>query len=720
MIANRNDQCPCGSGKKYKKCCLKKEGVVQLNEVKEERFIQQKYSLVEKMSYFFDKNIPFNDFCQLQSEFNQRSSKSIVNMSGSGFFQFWLHFFKRFDNGLRGIEWFYEENKARLSPLERTMAENWTKLRLKLVQAIKIQEKDVLFEDLFTKERFTVPFSKENIAEFLPWYGTLGLLEPFENHFYFNGVSVFKGPEEIYFAEEKIREFINETGLSHEEVLMDYYPEILGVLLANENKRSDEEEPSKMVHEYTLEYKVNDEERLTDFLYDQVDIVVDKWEETEKIVSWIGKWRAYTDNEMNGNVYLGEVDASVLLKSDRLKVTCIEEEKAKQWKEKIKGAGDAVSYLDEFVTSIESPIHVKITNTLVHLDEDTPPYFALYAQNAGLLDIDVPIPRFDQYTIRELAKMGRKEAETWLRQTECSLYRLVMQQFGKVDVTADFNTIRKELGLPLSPFVTGGEGRVSSIESIPPLHTRPPRVHNEDIPYYEDLGFTPDTIDHFYTKDLIAFYKEKTAGKGEGTVRKYRNSLFDLREILEYDAPASWEECGYAFWERLLTKDFFDFNGVVSKSRLKDFLSTIKAFTKWVDQKQKTKIAKHVAAVIQETEQQIIQSVEFWNAYVPYTLNSSYHQPLFQMAQTIKKAVKGYDELIEGYFQIIKLNNQSIRVVSLGASQNQQYTISLSAKEMNVVEEGMILCGEIGKSNINMFELVHLDGVYPQQAIAYL
>lgn len=605
MIANRNDQCPCGSGKKYKKCCLKKERVVQLNEVKEERFFQQKHSLVEKMVHFLEKNISFSQFCQLESEFNKRASKRAFEISGSGFFQFWFHFFKRFDNGLRGIEWFYEKNKARLSPSERTMAENWTKLQLKLVQAIAGGEKEILFEDVLTKERFIVPYIKENVADFLPWYGTLGLLEPFENHFYFNGVSAFKGPQKVGEAAEKINELMKNTGLGREQVLIDYYPEILSVLLADDKNLGEEEQQPKTVHEYTIEYKIENGQVLADFLYDQMDIVIDHWGETEKNLSWIGTWRVYTDSEMNGDVYLAEVNGGLSWKNDRLKILCSEKEKVKEWKEKIQGAGDAVSFVEEHVTSTTVPFNVEIKNTMIQMDEGIPPYFAMHAQYADSLEVDVPIPQYDHHTIRELIEMGRiEEAESWLKQMEYSLYKNAMKQFGKVDVTADFNTVRKELRLPLSPFVTGGEDRVSAIKTILPLRTRPIRVDNADIPYYEDLGFTPDTIDYFYTNDLVGFYKEKAAGKGEGTVRKYRNSLFDLREILEYDAPASWEECGYAFWKRLLTKDFYDFNGAVSKSRLKEFFSTIKALTKWIDQHHKTTIANDAAAAIQEAERQ--------------------------------------------------------------------------------------------------------------------
>src|SRR5699024_2513604 len=134
---------------------------------------------------------------------------------------------------------------------------------------------------------------------------------------------------------------------------------------------------------------------------------------------------------------------------------------------------------------------------------------------------------------RELVENGDiMEAETWLKQTEYNIHRIVKNQFGEVEVTADFNTVRKELGLPISSFVTGGENRQSFIKSMELGKETDQPMPEGDIPYFEELGFTPDTISNFYSRDLVRFYKEKTIGKAESTVRKYKNRLYVLRAAL--------------------------------------------------------------------------------------------------------------------------------------------------------------------------------------------
>lgn len=105
----------------------------------------------------------------------------------------------------------------------------------------------------------------------------------------------------------------------------------------------------------------------------------------------------------------------------------------------------------------------------------------------------------------------------------------------------------------------------------------------KDIPFLESVGFTPKTADCFYALDIVRFFKEKTIGKSEATVRKYQNSLFDLRELLEQSAKKSWEQCDESFWMQLILNDYLELYDYVSKTRRKNFLSTISTFLTWLD-----------------------------------------------------------------------------------------------------------------------------------------
>ena len=199
MSVGRNEPCPCGSGKKYKKCCMQKKNVLQLQEFKIERFYQQKNSLVSQLQDFISERISPSLYQQIKSEFKNRAKlKSYEEQSL--LFDFWLYFFYRYENGLRGIEWFLEKSGQRLSDDELVMVKRWIGLKPRLVQAIDKTDSEIMFLDTFTKEKLPVSIYQENIPFFTPWYSTLALLEPFDNIYYFNGVRRMASPRGFHHA----------------------------------------------------------------------------------------------------------------------------------------------------------------------------------------------------------------------------------------------------------------------------------------------------------------------------------------------------------------------------------------------------------------------------------------------------------------------------------------------------------------------------------------
>lgn len=206
MSIGRNDPCPCGSGKKYKKCCLKKDTANQLTTIQKEQFHQQKHVLFGKLRHFVDECTTFEQFHQLKIEFKQRTKGQVVKEEEEGFFIYWLYFVYRFSNGLRLIEWFYEENAQRLSNEERNRIKEWTSLQPRLLQAIEHSKSEVYFQDMLSGEIFPLIREAENIPFFIPWMSTLGVVEPYEETFYFNGIRPNGSPNDMKRAIKRVNE----------------------------------------------------------------------------------------------------------------------------------------------------------------------------------------------------------------------------------------------------------------------------------------------------------------------------------------------------------------------------------------------------------------------------------------------------------------------------------------------------------------------------------
>ena len=80
----RNDQCPCGSGKKYKKCCLNKEKTITSNQ--QVPLVNQLYSnplFSEHLQYVYTKKVKNetinNKLLNIYNYGRRMSSKEIMD-----------------------------------------------------------------------------------------------------------------------------------------------------------------------------------------------------------------------------------------------------------------------------------------------------------------------------------------------------------------------------------------------------------------------------------------------------------------------------------------------------------------------------------------------------------------------------------------------------------------------------------------------------------------
>ena len=587
LSVGRNDPCPCGSGKKYKKCCLHKENIIELAAHRREKFYVDKQHLVEKVGIFLKKQVPLKQYNQLKTEFAKRTENRIDKELEESFFTYWLYFYYRFDDHIRGVEWFYQDNEHRLTEHEKEMIETWIDMYPRFLQAIDQKDDVILFKDQLSGETFPISADEENIGHFIPWASTLAMIEPFDQMYYFNGFRFTVSPLQMEYGMEQLKKYAEEKNIEITTAIPHIFPELVATLLNNDQVKTDY---GRDVSEHTLIYQITDQPVALEFLRSQHDFRIDKWLEDAKELVWAGDWRVYYDSENTGPLQLADVFGSIIVsdKDTRLTFQTMHPEKVDQLKERLQPIQKAITLVED-TSSVIGKFQIQVHNVLVSMDDDMPAYFAMYAQNDILQDVDSPIPVLNNLSIRECVNQGKQDiVDTWLKNAEHNLYKQILERFNTVEVTADFNTIRKEFRLPLSPFVTGGATRETSIEPIE-LEETSTRLLEEDIPYLENLGFTPDSMETFYISDFVRFYKEKTIGKSATTDRKYRNSLTDLRELFESSSIENWDECDQSFWTDLVTNKYQEWNPNYSKTERANFLSVIKTFLSWLDRTHQTK-----------------------------------------------------------------------------------------------------------------------------------
>src|SRR5690625_1277334 len=210
MTIGRNDSCPCGSGKKYKQCCLLTKEEQQQLEQRGENFYEAKQDLVEKIGDYLVQQIPIKQYDELNEQFKKRTQGRIDSEIEESYFTFWLYFFYEFENGKRGIELFYEGYQDKLTNEEKEMTQKWLQMKARFLQMIHRTDDVLIYEDLRTKETFPVSSDEENIPHYYPWMSTLAMIERMEDLYYFNGLRMTVPPFNVQHTIEYMEQLVKE------------------------------------------------------------------------------------------------------------------------------------------------------------------------------------------------------------------------------------------------------------------------------------------------------------------------------------------------------------------------------------------------------------------------------------------------------------------------------------------------------------------------------
>ncbi|QUL55681.1 SEC-C domain-containing protein [Paenibacillus tritici] len=263
-MTGRNDPCPCGSGKKYKQCCMLKQAEEQTLQAKGRHFFDRKYKLTNDLYAFlaqkqggewtFDrlKILPFDN-------------KLGYSRDGSG--NMWSYFFRVYDNGLRGIEWFMEERGHRYTGEERKMLDHWMEMKLSCYQLVDQYEQGLIIEDIWTGERYRMPYC-ETMIKLPPWTVSIGMLEPFVEDWCIHGLFMWGHPDVASEVMTRVKQLQEEAAkasgqeLSPADILAGNYPEMLNLCVRINNSNGttvsnleEIQELTWVTREYTCEHR---------------------------------------------------------------------------------------------------------------------------------------------------------------------------------------------------------------------------------------------------------------------------------------------------------------------------------------------------------------------------------------------------------------------------------------------------------------------------------
>ncbi|WP_438496821.1 YecA family protein [Paenibacillus sp. IHBB 3054] len=262
-MIGRNDPCPCGSGKKYKQCCLLKQSEDQTLQAKGRHFFDRKFKLTTDL-YSFLAQKQGGEWSFDHQKYKPFDSSLGHFREGAG--NMWAYFFRVYDNGLRGIDWFVKERGQRYSGEDRKMLENWREMKVSCYQLVDQYEQGAVIEDIWSQERYRMPYC-ETMIKLPPWTVSVGMIEPYVEDWCIHGVFMWGHPDvasEVMTRTGQLQEEIakaSEQEMSPADILASNYPEMLDLCnrinSRKENPVSNLEEMREQVfvtYEYTCEY----------------------------------------------------------------------------------------------------------------------------------------------------------------------------------------------------------------------------------------------------------------------------------------------------------------------------------------------------------------------------------------------------------------------------------------------------------------------------------
>ncbi|NLJ33932.1 MAG: DUF2384 domain-containing protein [Firmicutes bacterium] len=156
MKWERNDPCPCGSGEKYKDCCLKGE-VADFQQYKWRRLAEE---MQEQLLYFAEEE-RFTDDSEaaFQAYLNVVSDnlfESVEEPAFVSFIDWFIYDYRLRSQGRNLIQCYLAEKEKELGPMEVKLLRDWADSHITLLRVLAVGKEWLTLEDLLTGGEFPV------------------------------------------------------------------------------------------------------------------------------------------------------------------------------------------------------------------------------------------------------------------------------------------------------------------------------------------------------------------------------------------------------------------------------------------------------------------------------------------------------------------------------------------------------------------------------------
>lgn len=445
----RNDPCPCGSGKKYKKCCLNKD---EARRSEKTSATPQEIALRDQLISYSAKDRYKKDFEKAYQIFRRRPFKEPLILDEKeeinfGFFLDWFIHDFTLRNGMTIVEEFYQEKKEKLSEEELSLLKYEMASYLSIYEVIHVTpEVGLRLKDIFTNEEMDILEVKGSLTA-VKWDVIFARVIRMGSVNKLSGMITLiprRNKEEIISSIQKTwKKVQEETGKSEWADFMKLNAQLVHHLIEDQSAKEPifiTEERHRIVSSKAV-YEVKDFNSVRYRLGQAFDFIIDMEKEGKEIQwTWLkrGKSKDWEVGEsVEGSVILrsemirgkGELKwtslGTVTLRANRLELWCISKERLERGKKRLKEIlGDDIQHkVDTYEDIAKKAMERSGRTSSIEEDEVPEKYDTIFSKVMGELVtkwVDEKIPALNGKAPREAVKTpeGREKVEELLKDWE--------------------------------------------------------------------------------------------------------------------------------------------------------------------------------------------------------------------------------------------------------------------------------------------------------------
>ncbi|WP_183163917.1 SEC-C metal-binding domain-containing protein [Alteribacter keqinensis] len=225
----RNDPCPCGSGKKYKKCCMNKQEALSTATLQDEKDYQQFLPKVVEFSTPYEEELQasiWKDVNELWVLKKADQQAFVQSMS------LWSLFNAKVVDGKTIVEMYIDKHGASYSESFQQFLTQWKQIRPAVYRVEQVEGKQMTIVEWFDKTRIPMEIT-ETTKQLSEQDLIIGYLYPTLSG-YALGSDIMIIPEDFVdtfeYEWKKFHTFFSKPGESERDLLTREYPSALQIL----------------------------------------------------------------------------------------------------------------------------------------------------------------------------------------------------------------------------------------------------------------------------------------------------------------------------------------------------------------------------------------------------------------------------------------------------------------------------------------------------------